>query len=178
MLRSILRVALIFGAVTGVGVATYVFAQALDRAPDQYFVQNGQTLRWGAAHGIVGSVSVAGPVGPDGRELGLVLTCSGLTSGGVQARFYAPRPHTPQLRVRMDDVVLRVRPKTYNIGGPDFVEGQGDLPAGYFKSLAKTQTISVEYDGQVTTFPGPGEVLARHFGRYCAELARKASHDE
>jgi hypothetical protein len=168
-------------AAVGGGVAFVLQAWAMnqDRAPaPKTFVQFGQDYRWAVAHGLTGSVSIYGPIGPDGREQGLVLTCSGLKSGGVQARFYAPKPYSPQLRVRTDDAVFRVRSSPYEVGGPAFVEGQGDLPERYLKSLATTKTVSVEYAGQARTFPGPGKALAEHFGRYCAELAQRASHDE
>jgi len=166
----------------------------VDRAPPpKTFVQRGDTYRWSAAHGLTGSIAISGPIRsftqpplqsgdePVRVETGdmyLVLTCSGLTSGGVQARFYAPKPPTLQLRVRTDDAVFRVRPRANDVGGADFVEGQGDLPAHYLDSLARTETISVEYADQVTTFPGPGRALAEHFGRYCRQLAQRASHDE
>lgn len=179
MFRSILRVAVILLSVLGLGFSAQVLAQAFDHAPPPMpFVLKGQPHEWRVAHGLTGSVSFSGPVGPDGREQGLVLTCSGLTSGGVQARFYAPAPYSPQLRVRTDDAVFRVRSHPYNVGGPDFVEGHGDLPEGYLASLASTKTLSIEYAGQVTTVPGPGKALAEHFGAYCRELAQRASHDE
>jgi hypothetical protein len=140
----------------------------------------GETYQWSVAHGLTGSISISGPYrsNQSAQDLGLVLTCSGLTSGGVQARFYSPQPNTPQLRVRTADAVFRVRSSIYDVGGPKFVQGQGDLPSGYLKSLGSTHTVSVEYAGQITTFPGPGKALAEHFGRYCAELAQRASHDE
>ncbi len=176
---SILRTVVVLVAAAGAVTAIDALAKTLDRAPPaKTFVHQGETYQWNVAHGLTGSLSVAGPLKPDGAGLGLVLTCSGLTSGGVQARFYAPQPNTPQLRVRTADTVLRVRSSIYDVGGPKFVEGRGDLPKGYLSSLATTPTVSVEYAGQVTTFPGPGKALAEHFSRYCAELAQHAAHDE
>lgn len=185
------------GAVTAIVGAVFViqaFAMRVDRAPpEKAFTRDGGTYRWGVAHGLTGSLSISGPIQsftePPRRageepirvetgDMSLVLTCSGLKSGGVQARFYAPKPGTMQLRVRTDDSVFRVRPRNQVLGGPDFVEGQGDLPDDYLKSLASTRTVSVEYAGQATSFPGPGKALAEHFGRYCAQLAQRASHDE
>ncbi|MDR6626773.1 hypothetical protein [Caulobacter segnis] len=178
-----MRLATAFRTATGLaliaGAVWAVHAMANDSAPPpKDFVQYGQAHSWRVAHGLTGSVSFSGPLGSDGREQGLVITCSGLKSGGVQARFYAPEPYSPQLRVRTDDAVFRMRSSPYDVGGPAFVEGHGDLPDGYLKSLATTKTIRVEYAGKARSFPGPGKALAEHFGRYCAQLARNASRDE
>lgn len=176
---SILRTVVVLGAAVVTVTAIDALAKTFDRAPPpKVFDHAGGSYQWDVAHGLTGSLSVSGPWGGSGAKMDLVLTCSGLTSGGVQARFYAPQPNTPQLRVRTADAVLRVRSGINDVGGPKFVEGHGDLPKGYFASLATTPTVSVEYAGQVTTFPGPGKPLAEHFGRYCAELAQHASRDE
>jgi hypothetical protein len=181
-------------AILGGLFAWAAIAMGVDRAPPpKTFVQGGETYRWSVAHGLTGSIAISGPIRsfteppsrpgdqPTRVETGnmyLVLTCSGMTSGGLQARFYAPKPPTLQLRLRTDDAVFRVRPRANDLGGANFVEGQGDLPDGYLQSLARTETVSVEYADQATTFPGPGKALTEHFGRYCRQLAQRASHDE
>ena len=176
---SILRTVVVLGAAAVAVTAIDALAKTFDHAPPpKIFQHEGGSYQWSVAHGLTGSLSVSGPWGGSGAKMDLVLTCSGLTSGGVQARFYAPQPNTPQLRVRTADAVFRVRSGINDVGGPKFVEGEGDLPQGYLKSLATTPTVSVEYAGQVTTFPGPGKPLAEHFGRYCAGLAQQASRDE
>jgi len=154
-------------------------ARALDLAPAaKVFVKDGESYRWQVAHGVTGSVNLSGPLRPDGSNIDLVITCSGLRSGGIQARFYEPKADGAQLRLRTVDRVFRVHRGVQTFGARSFVEGHGDLPDGFFKSLADTPTVSVEYAGQVTVFPGPGAPLVEHFHRYCSSLARRAAADE
>jgi hypothetical protein len=161
------------------GAAWAVHAMATDRAPlPKDFVKGGQAYHWSVAHGVTGGLLLSGPARPDGSNVDLVLSCSGLKSGGVQARFYAPAANSAQLRVRTVDTVFRVYRGVETIRERSFVGGQGDMPDGYLSSLTRTPTISIEYAGRVTTFPGPGKALAEHFGRYCSELARRAARDE
>ncbi len=178
-----MRLATAFRTATGLaliaGAVWAVHAMANDRAPPpKDFVQYGQAYQWSVAHGITGGLLLAGPPHADGSNVDLVLTCSGLRSGGVQARFYAPVAYASQLRVRTVDAVFRVSRGIETQGHRTFVEGQGDMPDGYLSSLARTPSISIEYADRVTNFPGPGKALAEHFGRYCSELARRAARDE
>jgi hypothetical protein len=162
-----------------VGAAWAVHAMATDRAPPpKAFVQGGQAYHWSVAHGVTGGLLLIGPARADGSNVDLVLSCSGLKSGGVQARFYEPAANAAQLRVRTADTVFRVYRGVETLREHSFVGGQGDMPDGYLGSLARTPTISIEYADRVTTFPGPGKALAEHFGRYCSELARRATRDE
>lgn len=162
-----------------IGAAWAVHAMATDRAPpSKDFVQGGQAYDWSVAHGVTGGLLLSGPTRADGSNVDLVLSCSGLKSGGVQARFYEPAANAVQLRVRTSDTVFRVYRGVEIIRERNFVGGQGDMPDGYLSSLARTPMISIEYGGRVTTFPGPGKALAEHFGRYCSELARRATRDE
>jgi hypothetical protein len=169
------------------GAAWAAHAMANDGAPPaKDFVRDGQSYRWSVAHGVTGALAVTGPIrstseGAARVEIGrtyLVLGCSGLKSAAVQARFYGPVANATQLRVRTADAVFRVRAGTEVLGDQTFVGGHGDLPDGYLASLARAPTVSIEYGGQVATLPGPGKALAEHFGRYCAQLAQRASHDE
>jgi len=172
-LRSAAAVALLAGGVWA------VHAMATDRAPPpKYFVQQGQSYHWSVAHGVSGGLVLVGPARADGSNVDLVLSCSGLRSGGVQARFFEPAANASQLRVRTADTAFRVYRGIETVGAQSFVSGHGDLPDGYLRSLARTPTISIEYADQVTTFPGPGKALAEHFSRYCAKLAERASRDE
>ncbi|PHY19398.1 hypothetical protein [Caulobacter sp. BP25] len=172
-LRTATAVALLAGG------AWAVHAMATDSAPPRkYFVQHGHSYHWSVAHGVTGGLLLVGPARADGSNVDLVLSCSGLKSGGVQARFYAPAANAAQLRVRTTDTVFRVYRGVETQGERSFVGGQGDMPDGYLSSLARTPTLSIEYADRVTTFPGPGEALAGHFGRYCAELAKRAARDE
>jgi hypothetical protein len=170
------------GAILAIAGAAFVFqavAMGVDRAPPpKTFTQYGQTYQWGVAHGVTGGLIMSGPPRADGSNVDLVLTCSGLRSGGVVAHLYEPQVDAVQLRVRTQDTVFRVRRGIETFKGRSYVDGQGDMPDGYLRSLATTPTVSVEYGDRVTAFPGPGKALAQHFGRYCAELARTASHDE
>jgi hypothetical protein len=178
-----MRLATAFRTATGVallaGAIWAAHAMATDRAPPpRDFVQGGQAYRWSVAHGVTGGLLLSGSARADGSNVDLVLTCSGLKSGGVQARFYEPAANAAQLRVRTTDAVFRVHRGVETIRERDFVGGQGDMPDGYLSSLARTPVISIEYAGRVTTFPGPGKALAEHFARYCSELARRATRDE
>lgn len=163
----------------GAGAMLGASAFGLDRAPPpKDFVQDGVSYHWRVAHGVTGSLSLDGLKTADGYDLSLVLSCSGLRSGGVQARFYEPKPNAAQLRVRTADTVFRVYRGINEFREHSFVEGHGDLPDGYLKSLATSPTVTVEYAGQSRTFPGPGKALAEHFGRYCSELSQRAARDE
>ncbi|KSB87309.1 hypothetical protein AS593_21915 [Caulobacter vibrioides] len=150
-----------------------------DRVPPQKpFVKDGAEYHWSLAHGVTGGLLLIGPERAGGGNVELVLSCSGLKSGGMQARFYAPAGGAAQLRLRADDMVFRVRQRVETFGEQSFVGGNGDLPDNYFDALAKAPTVTVEYAGQATVFAGPGEAHTRHFARYCGELAERASRDE
>nr|WP_295113200.1 hypothetical protein [uncultured Caulobacter sp.] len=169
-------------AIVAIAGATFVFqatAMGVDRAPPpKTFTQYGQTYQWGVAHGVTGGLIMSGPPRADGSNVGLVLSCSGLRSGGVVAHLYEPQVDAAQLRVRTQGAVFRVQRGIETFKGRSYVDGQGDMPDGYLRSLASTGTVSIEYGDRVTTFPGPGKALAEHFGRYCAQLAQRALHDE
>lgn len=159
----------------------------IDRKPDdKVFEQNGRTYMWDVAHGLTGSLSLSRKAGasvlPSGDptivwDIDIVLTCSGVASGRLQTRKFAPA-NAPQIRLRMGDVVFRVAPEIQELAGRRFVHGRGDLPTGFFAALASADTVSVEYGGQALTFAGPGAPLADHFHRYCQGLARQAAKDE
>lgn len=154
-------------------------AQALDRAaPSTEFTRDGKSYRWGVAHGVTGGLILSGPQEADGSNVSLVITCSGLRSGAIQARFYEPKTDATQLRLRTGDRVFSVHSGIQTFGARSFVEGSGDLPGGFFKSLARSANVSMEYADQVTTFPGPGELMVEHFHRYCSSLSRRAGIDE
>lgn len=184
----------------GLGVK-YATAQA-DLAPaPSTFTRDGQNYRWDVAHGVTGTLGISREVDPrldpklartvprltrtSGGDTNvrvhvpvLVLSCSGLRSGGVQARFYAPRGGAAQLRFTAGASVFRVHRGVEDQGGEPFVEGHGDLPDNFFPALADASTVSVAYGDKVTTFPGPGKALVSHFKRYCVSLAQRASRDE
>ncbi|MFT4253797.1 MAG: hypothetical protein QM608_15095 [Caulobacter sp.] len=152
-------------------------AGAEPKPPRKDFQQDGRDYYWNVAHGATGGLTLNGPRQADGRAETLVLTCSGLTSAGVQARFYEPAS-TRQLRVKAGGEALRVNSTINSSFGPMFVEGRGDLPAGFLAALASAPTVSVEYAGQARVYPGPGKALAEHFAHYCGELAQRAARDE
>ncbi|WP_146218097.1 MULTISPECIES: hypothetical protein [unclassified Caulobacter] len=153
-------------------------AGAQPKPPKKSFQQDGRDYYWDVGHGATGGLALNGPRQADGRSETLVLTCSGLTSGGIQARFYAPSGHAAQLRVRVGDTALRVHRTINQDFGPMFVEGRGDLPAGFLAALEQAPTVSVEYAGQTRVYPGPGQALAAHFANYCDELSRRSARDE
>lgn len=174
---------LLMGGVIGLAAAQ---TPAVDRRPDdKVFEQDGQTYSWDVAHGLTGSVSLTRRAGvrppPSGGEgeswdVDIVLTCSGIASGGLQVRTFAPT-NAPQIRLRMGDAVFRVRPQSHELAGRRFVQGRGDLPDGFFTALASAETVAVEYGSERLTFPGPGAPLANHFHRYCEGLAAEAAKD-
>ncbi|MBO9559774.1 MAG: hypothetical protein J7515_14485 [Caulobacter sp.] len=187
----------VVGALVVLGVAGGKIADArTDRAPGpKTFSQDGQAYQWSVAHGVTGSVSLSREVpvpavsglkamikdsGASARAYvpELVISCSGVHSGGFQARFYAPQGGAAQLRLTAGKSVFRTYRGTQALGGRTFVEGHGDLPEGFFDALAAAPTVSVAYGDRTTTFPGPGPALARHFERYCQSLADRASRDE
>jgi len=157
-----------------------------DRRPDdKQFELGGQRYRWGVAHGVTGSVMLTRqseqqslPPGMVTRwDVEIVLTCSGVASGGLQTRMFAPT-NAPQIRLMTGDVVFRVRSMPEEQAGRTFVKGQGDLPTGLFAALASAETVAVEYGSETLTIPGPGAPLAEHFQRYCETLAVRAAKDE
>jgi hypothetical protein len=180
----------------------YAAARADSAPPPSTFTQDGQTYRWDVAHGVTGSLGVSREVDPRSvpelahaipeltRTLGvsdanvrsyvpvLMLSCSGVHSGGVQARLYAPQGGAAQLRFTAGLSVFRVYRGVEDQGGGPFVEGRGDLPDNFFPALAEASTVSVAYGDKFTTFPGPGKALVTHFKRYCVSLAQRASRDE
>ena len=170
------------GAILAIAGAAFVFqavAMGVDLAPPaKTFVQDGRSYRWAVAHGVTGGLIMAGPQRADGSNVELTLGCSGLKSGDIVARLYEPQANAAQLRLRTEDSVFRVYRGIQEFHGHSYVEGRGDMPNGYLRSLARTATVSVEYGDRVTTFPGPGTALAEHFGRYCAQLAYRATRDE
>ncbi len=193
----------LFGAVAVLGVVGVKFATAqIDRAPPpSTFTRDGQNYHWDVAHGVTGSLGLSREVDPRSvpelaraaprltRTLGadtsmrsyvpvLMLSCSGVHSGGVQARLYAPQGGAAQLRFTAGPSVFRVHRGIEDQGGGPFVEGHGDLPDNFFPALADASTVSVAYGDKVTTFPGPGKALVNHFKRYCVSLAQRASRDE
>lgn len=162
-----------------VGSAAAPPARALDLAPaPKVFIKDGESYRWQVAHGVTGGLILSGPLRADGSNIDLVITCSGLRSGGVQVRFYEPKPGASQLRLRTATSVFRVPRGAQTYEARAFLEGRGDVPRNFFKALARTPTISVEYAGQSTDFAGPGVALTEHFQRYCSSLARRAVVDE
>ncbi len=193
----------LLGAVAVLGVLGVKFAAAqVDRAPPaSTFTRDGQNYHWDVAHGVTGSLGLSREVDPRSvpglahmvppltRTLGgdtsmrsyvpvLMLSCSGVHSGGVQARLYAPQGGAAQLRFTAGPSVFRVHRGIEDQGGGPFVEGHGDLPDNFFPALADASTVSVAYGDKVTTFPGPGKALVNHFKRYCVSLAQRASRDE
>lgn len=158
----------------------------IDRKPDdKQFELRGQSYRWSVAHGVAGSVLLTRQNGtrssPSGTvtrwDTEIVLTCSGVTSGGLQTRLFAPA-NARQIRLRTGNVVFRVRSMPEEQVGRKFVQGQGDLPTGFFAALASAETVAVEYGSETLTIPGPGAPLAEHFQRYCEALAVRAAKDE
>lgn len=193
----------LLGAVAVLGVVGVKFATAqIDRAPPpSTFTRDGQNYHWDVAHGVTGSLGLSREVDPravpglahmarpltrtlgDGTSLHsyvpvLMLSCSGVHSGGVQARLYAPQGGAAQLRFTAGASVFRVHRGVQDQGGEPFVEGRGDLPDNFFPALADAQLVSIAYGDKVTTFPGPGKALVNHFKRYCVSLAQRASRDE
>jgi hypothetical protein len=163
------------------------WAREAQRAPaDVSFSQGGQQYKWGVANGVTGALSLGREV--DVRTVGadtvktyateLVVACSGLRSGALQARLYSPQAGAAQLRLTAGPSVFRVYRGVQDVGARPFVDGHGDLPDGFFSALAETPTISVAYGDKVTTFPGPGKALTVFFQNYCRSLAQRASRDE
>lgn len=188
---TLLSAAVLLGVV-GVKYAT---ARVDLAPPPSTFTQDGQNYRWDVAHGVTGSLGVSREVDPRSvpdlaravpqltRTLGggtnvrtyvpvLMLSCTGVHFGGIQARLYAPQGGAAQLRFTAGPSVFRVHRGVQDQGNGPFVEGQGDLPDDFFPALAKASTVSVAYGDKLTTFPGPGTALAEHFKRYCVTLAR------
>ena len=193
----------LFGAVAVLGVVGVKFATAqIDRAPPpSTFTRDGQNYHWDVAHGVTGSLGLSREVDPrsvpqlaravaqltpsQGGDTSvrtyapvLMLSCSGVHSGGVQARLYAPQGGAAQLRFTAGPSVFRVHRGIEDQGGGPFVEGHGDLPDNFFAALADAPMVSIAYGDKVTTFPGPGKALVNHFERYCVSLAQRASRDE
>jgi hypothetical protein len=181
----------------GVVGVKYAAARTDLAPPPSTFTQDGQDYRWNVAHGVTGSLAVSRQVDPQSipelahavpqltRTLGvsgkggvrayvpvLVLTCSGVHSGAVQARLYAPRSGAAQLRFTAGASVFRVYRGVQDLDSRVFVEGHGDLPDDFFPALAKASTVSVAYGDKLSTFPGPGRALVDHFKRYCVSLPR------
>jgi hypothetical protein len=194
----------LLGAVAVLGVVGVKFAAArTDLAPaPSTFVRDGQTFQWSVAHGVTGSLGVSREVDPRSipglaratpqltKAMGvsdvglrsyvpvLMLSCSGVHSGGVQARLYAPQGGAAQLRFTAGPSVFRVYRGIEDQGEGPFVEGHGDLPDNFFPALADASTVSIAYGDKVTTFPGPGKALVNHFKRYCVSLAQRGARDE
>jgi hypothetical protein len=185
------------GCLAALGVVGVQYAAAwTDRAPPpSTFTRDGQNYRWNVAHGVTGSLGVSREVDPrsvpgaahvlGGSETNvrtyapvLMLSCSGVHSGGVQARLYAPQGGAAQLRFTAGPSVFRVYRGVRDQGDGPFVEGHGDLPDNFFSALADAPTVSVAYGDKVSAFPGPGKALVNHFKRYCVSLAQRAARDE
>jgi hypothetical protein len=169
------------GLATATGLASAAFHS--DRAPPpKAFDLDGERFHWAVAHGVVGSVGLSRrtAVFDDGTEWTpeLLITCSGMVSGGIQERTFVPKGGKVQLRVKAGDKTLRVRNGIREFGQHRFVEGQGDLPPGWFDALSQAPTVTVTYAGESRSVPGPGPELTRHFERYCRDLARRTSRDE
>jgi len=191
----------VLGVVGLVGVK-YAAARTDLAPPPSTFTQDGQTYRWDVAHGVTGSLGVSRQVDPQTiPELSrrasevtrllstsdagvrayvpvLMLSCSGMHSGGVHARLYAPQAGAAQLRFTAGTRVFRVYRGVNDQGRGPFVEGRGDLPDGFFAALSDAPTVAVAYGDKTTIFPGPGKALVNHFKRYCVSLAERASRDE
>lgn len=185
----------VLGAVTVLGGGGYATAR-IDLAPaPSTFMRDGQNYQWSVAHGVIGSLGISREVDPGSvprlsRMFGasdakvrtyvpvLMLSCSGVHSGGVQARLYAPQGGAAQLRFTAGPSVFRVHRGVEDQGDGPFVEGHGDLPDNFFPALADAPMVSIAYGDKVTTFPGPGRALVNHFKRYCVSLAQQASRDE
>jgi hypothetical protein len=194
----------LLGAVALLGAlgVNYATARTDLAPPPSTFTQDGQNYQWSVAHGVTGSLGVSREVDPRSvpemtraasqvtRILGasdagvrayvpvLMLSCSGVHSGGVQARLYAPQGGAAQLRFTAGPSVFRVHRGIEDQGSGPFVEGHGDLPDNFFTALADAPAVSVAYGDKVTTFPGPSKALVNHFKRYCVSLAQRASRDE
>lgn len=182
--------------VVGVVSVKVALAQVDSAPPPLMFTQDGQRYQWNVAHGVTGSLGISQEVDPRlapelARALGvsgtseahayvpvLNLSCSGLHSGGIQARLYAPQGGAAQVRFTAGPSVFRVYRGVENLGLGPFVAGRGDLPDNFFPALADAPAVSVAYGDKVTVFPGPGRALVTHFKRYCASLAQRASRDE
>jgi hypothetical protein len=167
----------------GVGLALAMSHVAtagdVDLAPPlARFSQGGERYHWSVAHGVTGSVALSKDIGEGRSVTELVISCSGVHSGGFQARFYEPQGGAAQLRLTAGKSVFRVYRGVQDLGGRPFVEGRGDLPDGFFDALAGSPTVSVAYGDRTTTFPGPGAALTGHFQRYCQSLAQRGTHDE
>ena len=174
-----------FAGMTGLAAATGLASAAFhsDRAPPpKAFDQDGGRFQWNVAHGVVGSVGLSRQTGiwQGGGEWTpeLLITCSGVQSGGIQERTFVPVGGKVQLAVKAGDKTFRVRNGIREFGSHRFVEGLGDLPNGWFDALSKAPTITVTYADASRSFPGPGPDLTKHFERYCRDLARRSSRDE
>ena len=173
-----------FAGMAGLAMATGLASAAFhsDRAPPpKPFELNGEQFQWGVAHGVVGSVGLSRQTaaweGGGAWTPELVITCSGLQSGGLQERTFAPKDGEA-LIVRAGDITFQVGEGVREFGPRRFVEGQGDLPTGWFDALSQAPTITVTYAGVSRSVPGPGPDLTKHFERYCRDLARRSPRDE
>lgn len=174
-----------FAGMTGLAAATGLSSAAFhsDRAPPpKAFDRDGERFQWSVAHGVVGSVGLSRQtaVWEDGAAWTpeVLITCSGLRSGGLQERTFVPVDGQAPLALTAGDKTFHVRNGVREFGQHRFVEGHGDLPSDWFDALSKAPTITVTYAGASRSFPGPGPDLAKHFERYCRDLARRSSRDE
>jgi hypothetical protein len=174
-----------FAGIAGLAMATGLSSAAFhsDRAPlPKAFDQEGERFQWTVAHGVVGSVGLnrqtAAWEGGGAWEPVLLITCSGPQSGSLQERTFVPVGGKVELAVKAGDKTFRVGNGIREFGPHRFVEGEGELPPGWFEALSKAPTITVAYAGVSRNFPGPGHDLTKHFERYCRDLARRPSRDE
>ena len=174
-----------FAGMAGLAVATGLSSAAFhsDRAPPpKAFDLKGERFHWDVAHGVVGSVGLSRRTAVlDGGTTWtpeLLILCSGIRSGGLQERTFLPRDGGEPLAVMAGEATFRVRHGVREIGEYGFVEGQGDLPIGWFDALSTAPTITVSYAGSSRSFPGPGPDLTKHFERYCRDLSRRSKQDE
>lgn len=136
------------------------------------FIQDGQTYTWSIANGATGGLALS-----RGSSTELILSCSGIASGGLQVRAFQPGT-AKQLRMRLNETVFRMRAVPAELGGKHFVEGRGDLPTAFFDALARAAAIFVEYGDQQRSFRAPGKDVAGQLERYCVYLAGRAADDE
>ena len=144
-------------------------APPVDHAPPRpTFVLDGATYEWALAHGAKGGLLLLQMDGVGTGKPIVIMTCRNRTLGGLQIRYSEARQGP--VTVEAGDATFAVDAVAVNDLNTPAFEGEGPLPTGWFRALAKAEVLQITYETKTVVVQGPGAPSVEHYERYCTRL--------
>ncbi len=164
---------LIFGPL---GIAAALAACSPEPEPPRpalAFRTDGATYVWSATGGSAPAL-VLGQSGAGAGPPALVLSCRGEASGGLRVGALIAEPVPVPIELTAGSATLTVATRRVVTETRVELEGEGDLPPGWFDALAATDMLRLRYGDQGLELEGPGRALTEGWRGRCRTLDRAA----